>query len=391
MSQELVPMGGSLAEIEQLGEMMRKSGFFGDIRDMAQAAVKIMAGRELGIPPVASMMGIHIIKGKIGLGAHLIASLIRQHGYEYRIKRHDDNGCDIEFLSRVENGKRQSLGVSSFGSTDADRAGIKSEMYRKFPRNMYYSRAISNGAKWYCPEVFGGAPIYTTEELGDETSEQPTIDLSGIDTGGAPVGTKEAARNVAERKIEELKAAKQQGNPPDWAVAGFPQDFPSKPGPTVTEIRPAEPVASRPSRPAPWGDNMSLMFKIFGECKDQLGEPRYREILKAHQIKDRSQFKALMNTPIPAAIYWEMQAEIEAKIPVEDPPDSDDPATSKDPHWGVFQEINALATKHKIGPLEASNKLAQLGWNVASQVPRDQLPLVDAAFAEVAKARGGVA
>jgi hypothetical protein len=30
---------------------------------------------------------------------------------------------------------------------------------------MLYARALSNGAKWYCPDVFGG-PIYTPDELG---------------------------------------------------------------------------------------------------------------------------------------------------------------------------------------------------------------------------------
>lgn len=62
-----------------------------------------------------------------------------------------------------------------------------------------------------------------------------------------------------------------------------------------------------------------------------------------------------------------------------------------EPETNIVDELTALAAKHGIAPMEASVKLAQMGWRVASQVPREQLPLVDAAFAEVAKARGGAA
>jgi hypothetical protein len=31
---------------------------------------------------------------------------------------------------------------------------------------MLFARALSNGAKWFCPDIFGGGPIYTPDELG---------------------------------------------------------------------------------------------------------------------------------------------------------------------------------------------------------------------------------
>ena len=36
----------------------------------------------------------------------------------------------------------------------------------KFARNMLFARAISNGARWYCPDLFSGNPVYVPEELG---------------------------------------------------------------------------------------------------------------------------------------------------------------------------------------------------------------------------------
>jgi hypothetical protein len=164
-----------LTNVQRLGGLLAASGFFADAREMAQAAVKVLAGRELGIPPVASMMGINIIKGKVALGGNLIASRIRAHGYDYRHEQFDDKGCVLVFLSKIEDGKRTVLGKSSFTLADAERAQIKSDMYQKYPRNMFFNRAISNGAKWYCAEVFAGSPVYVPEELGAEVDEEGNV------------------------------------------------------------------------------------------------------------------------------------------------------------------------------------------------------------------------
>ncbi len=163
--------GNKITNVQRLGNLLAASGYFTDVRDMAQAAVKVLAGEELGIPPVAAMMGIYIVKGKVALGANLIASRIRAHGYDYRFKTFDEKGCVIEFLSKIEDGKRRVMGESSFTDADAKQAEIKSDMYKKYPRNMFFARAISNGARWYTPEVFAGAPVYTPEELGAAVDE----------------------------------------------------------------------------------------------------------------------------------------------------------------------------------------------------------------------------
>lgn len=171
--QEISKPIDELTNVQRIARMFVASGFFQDTRDLAQAGVKIMAGAELGIPPVASMMGIHVIKGKVAMGATLIASRVRAHGYDFKVTRLDGTGCVISFYGKPAGAefKRPFIGESSFTEEDARAAKIESEMYRKFPRNMYYSRAISNGARWYTPEVFGGSPVYTPDELGAEVNE----------------------------------------------------------------------------------------------------------------------------------------------------------------------------------------------------------------------------
>jgi hypothetical protein len=188
--------------VQRLGHLLAASGYFADAREMAQAAVKVMAGEELGIPPIAAMMGINIIKGKVALGANLIASRIRAHGYDYRFKQFDSTGCVIEFLSRIEDGKRRVMGESSFTDADAKAAGISSDMYKKYPRNMFFARAMSNGARWHVPEVFAGSPVYCPEELGATVDEQGEV----VQPAQTRAEATNAAESVAERKIADMKA-----------------------------------------------------------------------------------------------------------------------------------------------------------------------------------------
>jgi len=148
---------------------MVASGYFSDAKDVAQAVVKIMAGQEMGIAPFASMTGIHIIKGKPALGANLIASKIKNDPrYDYRVKTMTDKEVVISFY---ENGNV--IGESGFTASDAQRAGTQN--MGKFPRNMLFARAMSNGAKWFTPGIFGGAPVYTPDELGADVDDEGEI------------------------------------------------------------------------------------------------------------------------------------------------------------------------------------------------------------------------
>jgi hypothetical protein len=154
----------TVADLQRLGGLLAASGYFRDARDMAQAAVKIQAGAELGIPPVAAMSSIYIVEGKPTLSAVLMGALVKRSGrYNYRVTDHTLQACTIAFFE----GKEQ-IGVSTFTYDDAQAAGVaRSPTWSKFRRNMLFARAMSNGCRWYCPDVFGG-PIYTPEELGEQ-------------------------------------------------------------------------------------------------------------------------------------------------------------------------------------------------------------------------------
>lgn len=160
----------SLPQVLQLGEVLHKSGYFDDVKSASQAVVKILRGQELNIGAVTSLEQIYVIKGRTALSAGLIGSLIKDSGrYNYHIVQHTDDICEIIFLE----GNRE-IGKSEFTTKDAERAGLlQKAMWKQYPRNLLFARALSNGAKWFCPEIFGGT-VYTPEEL-------QTIDLNPHD------------------------------------------------------------------------------------------------------------------------------------------------------------------------------------------------------------------
>lgn len=162
------PAADSISDLRQLGQVFAKSGFFSDVREEAQAIVKIMAGGELGFPPITSMTGIYIVKGKVSLSANLMAARVKSSGkYDFRVKEMTATKCAIEFFQNGE-----SIGVSDFTIEDAKKAGTQNT--DKFPRNMLYARAMSNGCKWFCPDIFAGG-IYTPEELGAPVNEDGEV------------------------------------------------------------------------------------------------------------------------------------------------------------------------------------------------------------------------
>jgi hypothetical protein len=162
----------SFSEIMSMGDVFYKSGLFKDLQSAAQAVIKIQAGAELGLPAFASMSGIAIIQGKAVLGANLIATLVENDPrYEYKVIRSDDAVCEIAFF---KNGKES--GRVSFTMKEAENAGLTGkDNWRKYPSDMLFARCISRGTRRFAPGVFGGAPVYTPDELNIDTDEDGQV------------------------------------------------------------------------------------------------------------------------------------------------------------------------------------------------------------------------
>jgi hypothetical protein len=164
-----------------IGQVMARSGLFPDITRVSQAVVKVMAGRELGIGPFAAMSDIHIIDGKPVIGARILAALVRQSAvYDYEIVEWTNERCAIDFY---RHGTKLEPTVT-FDEDDARRAELnkptrsgRPSNHMKFPRNMKFARAMSNGVGLHCPDLTAGAPVYTPDKLG---IDDPDADVAPV-------------------------------------------------------------------------------------------------------------------------------------------------------------------------------------------------------------------
>lgn len=174
----------------RLAQALSASSMFKDAKQAEQAFAKILLGRDLGLSPTQAMTGIHIVEGKPEVAAVTLASFVRRRpGVSYRVVEHTNEACEIHFFTgddpercKCKPGGRPAgtCNVSRFTEEDADLAGLtrpsqngKASNHTKYPRNMFFARAMSNGVKWYVPEALGGIPVYTEGEVYQAAIEAP--------------------------------------------------------------------------------------------------------------------------------------------------------------------------------------------------------------------------
>jgi hypothetical protein len=209
-------MGMTYDEAERASKAIAASGHFKDAEKVSQALVKVLKGQELGIGPVTAVQEIVIVKGKLSMSASLVAALIKRSGkYDYVITEHTDQACAMDFF---QDGKR--VGNSRFTMDDARRAGllVQGGMYEKYPRNMLFSRTLTNGARWYCAELFVGG-VYTPDELGAGMADE-IVAVASVAAAGRPIERPAPAR--AEQPIEaEYREVAEPEPQPAKPVAPF--------------------------------------------------------------------------------------------------------------------------------------------------------------------------
>jgi hypothetical protein len=161
--------------LQDMAESMAHSGMFCQVRSenefrafVARAKVQMVAGADFGMSPVESMLNFYTVRGKPELTGHAIAAQIKRSGrYDYRIPKGawTNGSCTIEFFKVLPGGGMELIGDYTFTLEDARIAGLtNSPMYKKYPRQMCFNRALSAGYKAHCPDVFTTA-VYTTGEL----------------------------------------------------------------------------------------------------------------------------------------------------------------------------------------------------------------------------------
>ena len=206
----------SVDDLARLARVFAASGLFGKSANqdtqIAECAIRLMAGMEAGFSPFASATGVHIIEGKPAFSSNLLAQAVRRHPvYDYRVMENTATVCRIQFTA---NG--QPVGVSEFTIEMAKRAGLATKsIWQKYPEAMLFSRALTAGMRTHCPDALGGHPAYTPEELGDDVvpvtvTEPPLLTSTEELTAGAERACR--AQGLTDFGIRSLVAEISKGN-----------------------------------------------------------------------------------------------------------------------------------------------------------------------------------
>lgn len=127
-------------------------------------------GNALGIPPMAAVVGVHLIEGKPSASAGLISALVRRAGHRLRVSgdgkqatceivRSDDPNFTFKSVWTIERAQAANLTGKA--------------VWKNFPAAMLKARAITECARDACQEALCGV-AYTPEELGADYDADAT-------------------------------------------------------------------------------------------------------------------------------------------------------------------------------------------------------------------------
>ena len=159
----------------------------------AEAALFIiLAGRDLGLSAVSSLRGITVIQGKVEVSADLQLGMFHRAGGRSQWEELTDARAAIRLTAPW----LTSPHTSSFSMEDAKRAGLLETQpnYKKYPKAMLRSRAITQGLKDIGFDPTAG--VYAPGELSGEAVVEEDTEEVKLATASGPAETGEAPTQV---------------------------------------------------------------------------------------------------------------------------------------------------------------------------------------------------
>lgn len=208
------PSTDELDSYMRQAEMMAKSGmvpahFRGKPADIMVAA---LAGRELGMAPIAALQHVVVISGKPTLSAEGRVALLRKHGHSLTGTASPERA--------VVTGKRRDTGdeiTVEWTIQMAQRAGLlRNNTWKQYPEAMLWARAVSQLSRMLFPDVFLGVS-YTAEELQDV--DPPTVTpirtelQQSYDRHPASIEAREVKEHVITETGEIMEVVEPAGKP----------------------------------------------------------------------------------------------------------------------------------------------------------------------------------
>ena len=219
-----------LPAIFQLSEaLLGQSGFVpAHLKTKGAIAAVILAGRELGLPPMVSLRSLFLIEGKVGLYADVQLGLMAARaGVKWKwIKQGHDGIAELE-ITRPGNAPH----TQRYTIEDAQRAGLAGKpTWKAHPSAMLRARCVSAAAKTCAPDVLNG--VYTPDEL-EEIAEKAGRPVQIDEATGTvtEIGDHNLSRTLNESRVEmtavQEEQARRRNESEAIAVAWIEQDIPN--------------------------------------------------------------------------------------------------------------------------------------------------------------------
>lgn len=170
----------------ELGALVKVADALGDAGPMlpkhittkGAALAVIMAGDELGIPPMAALRGLFLVNGKVGMDYSLMVGLLRRAGYRVVWKDKSDTRCEL-LLTHPD-------GTTHTEVWDVDRAKKaklwgNSGPWSTYPEAMLTARCVSSAARAFAGDVLAGC--YSMEEVREISGGTASIGGSDVHVG----------------------------------------------------------------------------------------------------------------------------------------------------------------------------------------------------------------
>ena len=222
-----------LPAVGELAEAVNRTDFVpGPLRGHAPAvAAAILAGREIGLPPLMSLQHIHIIDGRPTLSAQMQRSLALAAGYHLRVVETNTTRCIVE-------GRRSAADEwtrVTWTLDDAKKAGLLGRQnWQKHPRRMLQARATGE----LCQLVFSDAiaGMAATEEAEDDAEGPGAVLVNGSEKPAQR--TAQRRQRIPERPTGAAPAAATEPTTVPAPEATAPSGLPPLPGEDEPEPSP---------------------------------------------------------------------------------------------------------------------------------------------------------
>jgi outer membrane biosynthesis protein TonB len=255
--------------LSKVAKTLMASKMWPNLDNEAKMFAVIEYGRELGIPPIASLNTMAVVNGRLTMEAKAMLAIANQRaGVVWKVIESTVKSCTIEF-SRPN---FQPL-VVTFDEKDAAAAGLLGKSnWKTYPKAMFFARAASAGIRQIAPDAVLG--LYATEEMSDTITVLPEKD----EIKESPVEQPKELPKTAispepvklpdEVKTQSAPAAEKKADPPK-KVEPRPK---AKPGPKPTPaVLPTEDISS-PEIQDEIRDSLNTLVDKYGRDLGQLLE-----------------------------------------------------------------------------------------------------------------------